>query len=219
MHTVRRKVSTARALALIGLTGVIAGWAAVASATSTTPGTTPGTAAGGITTPGTTAEGGERRSVANRSGPWPAPAILRTGWTSSSTRLTNANGMDVKIITYGGIIHRSWCPTATAAWPTSRSGSTTSIEYVHGHPYFGCIAGRYANRIAGGTFTLDGETYQLATNNGPNTPPRRRHGFDKSSGRRRRSTSGDGVGVRLSRTSPDGEEGYPGTWRSRSPTR
>ena len=83
-------------------------------------------------------------------------------------------------------------------------------DYCQANPFFGCVAGRYANRIAKGKFTLDGKEYTLATNNGPNHLHGGLKGFDKHVWKAE-PVEGDGfVGVKFSRTSPDGEEGYPG---------
>jgi aldose 1-epimerase len=80
-------------------------------------------------------------------------------------------------------------------------------QYLQGHPYFGCTVGRFANRIAGGRFTLDGKSYQLAINNGPNHLHGGIKGFDKALWK---ATPQGGAAVHFSHTSPDGDEGYPG---------
>ena len=126
--------------------------------------------------------------------------------------LTNANGMVVKIMTYGGIIHRSGCPTATATWPTSPSASTTLDDYLAGHPYFGSITGRYANRIALGKFTLEGTEVHPGDQQRPQHPARRREGLRQvrlgGRGGRRARTASASSSAGPART---GEEGYPGT--------
>jgi aldose 1-epimerase len=124
--------------------------------------------------------------------------------------LTNANGMEIKVMTYGGIITSVKVPDRDGNIANVTLNKATLDDYVAGHPYFGCITGRYANRIARGTFTLDGEMYRLALNNGENTLHGGEVGFDKVIWEATEVTDGDGVGLVLSRTSPDGEEGYPG---------
>ena len=81
--------------------------------------------------------------------------------------LTNANGMEVKITNYGGIITSVVVPDRDGNMENVTLGFTTLDEYVEGHPYFGNITGRYANRIARGTFDIDDENFYLALNNGP----------------------------------------------------
>ena len=77
-------------------------------------------------------------------------------------------------------------------------------------PFFGALIGRYGNRIAKGQFTLDGKTYTLATNNGPNHLHGGNKGFDKVFWEARAAPDADSASVIFTRTSPDGEEGYPG---------
>ena len=116
--------------------------------------------------------------------------------------LTNKNGLVVKIMTFGGIITETHVPTGTARWPTSCSGSTTSPALRAGHPFFGAIAGRYANRIAKGKFTLDGKEYKLAINNGPNHLHGGNKGFDKLVWKRRARSSRHGRPVAELTTQP-----------------
>jgi aldose 1-epimerase len=125
--------------------------------------------------------------------------------------LTNANGMQVAILTYGGIIQSIMVPDRHGALSNVTLGFDNIEDYVNKNQYFGCITGRYANRIAGGKFTLDGTTYQLATNNGPNHLHGGEKGFDKYVWDATELHTGKSVGLKLSRTSPDSEEGYPGT--------
>ncbi len=126
--------------------------------------------------------------------------------------LTNANGMEVSIMTYGGIVQSIRVPDRNGEMANVALGFATLDEYVAGNPYFGTITGRYANRIARGTFELDGERYRVALNSGENHLHGGEQGFDKFVwGATRLPDAEDGVALRLSRTSPDGEENYPGT--------
>jgi aldose 1-epimerase len=126
--------------------------------------------------------------------------------------LTNARGMEVKIMTYGGIIQSIKVPDWSGQMANVALGFSTLDDYVtKNSPYFGAIIGRYANRIAKGMFTLDGVTYQLPVNNGPNSLHGGLKGFDKRVWQATEVHAGHTVGLTLSRISPDGEEGYPGT--------
>ncbi|HEX5017143.1 MAG TPA: aldose epimerase family protein [Actinomycetes bacterium] len=126
--------------------------------------------------------------------------------------LTNAHGMEVKIMTYGGIIQSIRVPDRDGTMANVALGFATLDEYLAGNsPYFGAIIGRYGNRIARGTFTLGDQTYHLPLNNGENSLHGGIKGFDKQVWAADEVTGGDGVGLKLSRTSPDGEEGYPGS--------
>ena len=131
--------------------------------------------------------------------------------------LSNPSGMKVKIITYGA--------TITAVEMPDRNGHVENVvlycdsladymEMRNGKPavpYFGATIGRYGNRIAKGRFTLEGKEYKLAINNEPNALHGGLKGFDKVVWKARPVQSPGTVGVAFSYTSPDGEEGYPGT--------
>lgn len=124
--------------------------------------------------------------------------------------LSNAHSVTVKIMTYGGIITSLKAPDRSGKPGEVQLGFDTLDEYLKGHPYFGALCGRVANRIAGGRFSIDGESYQLATNNGPNHLHGGEKGFDKKLWKARPIEEKGRVGVELSYVSPDGEEGYPG---------
>jgi aldose 1-epimerase len=122
--------------------------------------------------------------------------------------LTNANGIDVKIITYGGIIVSVNVPDKDGKFADVVLGFDTLKEYEEKSPYLGCITGRYANRIAKGQFTLDGVIYdQLAINNGPHHLHGGIQGFDKVVWEAEIVNDA----LRLHYISQDGEEGYPGS--------
>jgi aldose 1-epimerase len=124
--------------------------------------------------------------------------------------LTNANGVEMKAMTYGCIITSLKVPDRTGKVADVVLGYDTLDGYLKDSPYFGAVVGRYGNRIAKGQFTLDGKTYKLATNNGPNHLHGGNKGFDKAVWKAAWKNGAQGVGVIFSRTSPDGEEGYPG---------
>lgn len=125
--------------------------------------------------------------------------------------LTNANGVEARITTYGGIILSIQAPDRDGALEDVTLGYDTVDGYLEASPYFGAIVGRYANRIARGRFTLDGKEYALATNNPPNTLHSGDVGFDKRVWDAEPFQRDTEVGVALRYTSPDGEEGFPGT--------
>ena len=127
--------------------------------------------------------------------------------------LTNAGGLRVRVLTYGGIIQSLETPDSHGRLADVVLGFDSLDQYVKESPYFGAIVGRYANRIARGRFTLDGKAYTLAVNNGPNALHGGLRGFDKVVWDAAPFTRGDSVGVALTYVSADGEEGYPGTLR------
>jgi aldose 1-epimerase len=125
--------------------------------------------------------------------------------------LTNAHGVEVRAITYGGIIVSLRTPDRDGVLGDIVLGFDELEPYLAGTPYFGAIIGRYGNRIGGGTFTLDGETFALAQNDGENHLHGGIQGFDKVVWAGEPFQNDTAVGVVLAYTSPDGEEGYPGT--------
>jgi aldose 1-epimerase len=124
--------------------------------------------------------------------------------------LTNAHGLQVKITTYGGAVVSLLVPDRDGKLDDVVLGFETLEEYVKKSPYFGCITGRYANRIAKGKFTLNGVAYTLTQNEGDNHLHGGAKGFDKVVWAAEEKTDDDGVGLALTYLSKDGEEGYPG---------
>jgi aldose 1-epimerase len=124
--------------------------------------------------------------------------------------LTNAHGMEARIMTYGGIMVSLKVPDRKGVLGDIVLGYDSLAGYLRSSPYFGAIVGRYGNRIAKGRFTLDGATYHLATNNGPNALHGGLQGFDKVIWHAESFKRDSNVGVALTYTSPDGDQGYPG---------
>ncbi|MER3375123.1 MAG: aldose epimerase family protein [Allomuricauda sp.] len=124
--------------------------------------------------------------------------------------LSNENGMEVDVITYGGIITRWTAPDKNGNYQDVVLGFNDLESYFGDVPYFGALVGRYGNRIAKGQFSLDGETYTLAKNNGPNHLHGGNKGFDKVVWNAEAESTDDGASLVLTYTSADGEEGYPG---------
>jgi aldose 1-epimerase len=136
---------------------------------------------------------------------------LASGQSAQLFTLKNAHGIEVQLTNYGGIITSLKTPDRAGRLSDIVLGYDNLAAYVANSPYFGAIVGRYANRIARGHFTLDGTTYTLAVNNGPNSLHGGLRGFDKVVWKARPFQNQEGQGVALDYTSPDGEEGYPGT--------
>lgn len=124
--------------------------------------------------------------------------------------LRNSHGMEARIMNYGGTIVSLTAPDKSGQFADVVLGFDNFADYEAKNPFFGCIAGRYANRIAKGKFTLDGKEYTLAVNNGPNHLHGGKVGFDKKVWRANEVRRSNAVGVEMFYTSPDGEEGYPG---------
>lgn len=184
-----------------------------------------GLAACGDRAPGPGAAGFEADEV-EMTGP---PTVEADAWgvTPEGDSITlytlrNAHGMTVRVADWGGIVTQVLVPDRHGNVADVVLGHDSLAAYVAGTPYFGAIVGRYANRIAGGRFSLDGKSFELATNNGPNHLHGGARGFDRRPWDAFVVQSGPvpgsgfdvpGAGrstVVLSRTSEDGEEGYPG---------
>ena len=136
---------------------------------------------------------------------------LPNGQSTQLFTLRNAHGIEIQLTNYGGIITSLKTPDRAGRFADIVLGYDNLAAYVANSPYFGAIVGRYANRIARGHFTLDGATYTLAVNNGPNSLHGGLRGFDKVIWNARPFQNQDGQGVALDYTSANGEEGYPGT--------
>ncbi|HEX7901003.1 MAG TPA: aldose epimerase family protein [Planctomycetota bacterium] len=117
-----------------------------------------------------------------------------------------SGGLTLRAMSYGAIVTELRLPDGTDV----ALGLPDLAGYVAGHPYFGCVAGRCANRIAAGRFSIDGRGHQVSLNNGPHHLHGGVRGFD----RRVWDAEADGTRVRFTRVSPDGEEGYPGAVRA-----
>ena len=127
--------------------------------------------------------------------------------------ITNDKGMQVSVTNYGCIVTSLVVPDRNGKKDDVVLGYETLEKYLSGHPFFGAIAGRCANRIHDGKFSVDGKQYQLETNE----PPTVQHlhggskGFDKYVWGYDIEEHDDNVRLHLHRVSPDGESGYPGT--------
>lgn len=136
------------------------------------------------------------------------------GKTVTVYTLENGAGLKAEILDLGGIVYRLWVPDREGKMADVVLGCKDVDSYLVDSPYFGCITGRYANRIAKGKFTLDGETYSLSTNNDPNHLHGGEVGFNKKLWNTEAAVEGEEPTLTLRYVSPDGEEGYPGTLTS-----
>ena len=124
--------------------------------------------------------------------------------------LTNANGLKATLTDYGAILVSMEVPDRDGKLADVTLGYDTLEGWLSNTSYFGSTVGRYGNRIAKGKITLDGTTYTLAANNGENHLHGGIKGFDKVLWDAKSLKRPGAVGVEFTRTSPDGEEGYPG---------
>jgi aldose 1-epimerase len=124
--------------------------------------------------------------------------------------LTNANGLVCKVITYGAVITELDVPDRSGKLGDVVLGFDNLPQYIRDSPCFGAVVGRVANRIAKGRFVVDGKTYTLAVNNGPNTLHGGILGFDKIVWKAEAAETPEGPSVVFRHVSPDGDEGFPG---------
>ncbi|HFA48727.1 MAG TPA: galactose mutarotase [Bacteroidetes bacterium] len=132
------------------------------------------------------------------------------GDTAYLYTLRNANGMEVQVTDFGGIITSIKVPDRNGKLEEVVLGFDSLDDYLNDQQYFGAIIGRYANRIANGSFSLDGKEYKLPTNDGPNTLHGGTDGFNKYLWMAEIKERPREATLSLYRTSPDGEEGFPG---------
>jgi aldose 1-epimerase len=136
------------------------------------------------------------------------------GIVVEAVTLRAGNGVSARIISYGATLQALLLPDNAGRSADVVLGYDDLADYVAKPQFFGSTVGRYANRIAGARFALDGKTYRLAANNGPNALHGGTKGFDKVVWTITEVKSGPVASVTLTYTSRDGEEGYPGTLTS-----
>jgi aldose 1-epimerase len=124
--------------------------------------------------------------------------------------LTNKKGMEVSITNFGATVVTLRVPDRAGKAADVVLGYDSLEGYENGKSYFGATVGRYANRIAGGKFSLDGKTYTLPRNDGPNTLHGGVVGFNKKIWKVREIPSNDSAALEMTYLSADGEEGFPG---------
>jgi aldose 1-epimerase len=149
--------------------------------------------------------GGAQAAQANR-----APAGTANGEAVETITLSNGQGVSAKILTYGATLQSLYAPDREGRQADVLLGYDDLKGYVELPNYFGVTVGRYANRIAGGRFTLDGKAYQLPLNDKVNSLHGGGEGFDKQVFRVVSIRSGPKASVVLGYISPDGDAGYPG---------
>jgi aldose 1-epimerase len=135
---------------------------------------------------------------------------LADGTKIEAVTLANSHGISARIMTLGATLQSLVVPDREGRRDDIVLGYDTAAEYLARPNYFGASIGRYANRIAKGKFTLDGKTYTLQTNDGPNALHGGSKGFDKRIWKIESVASGPEAKAVLSYVSADGEEGYPG---------
>ncbi len=129
--------------------------------------------------------------------------------------LTAANGVIARVLSYGATLQSLSLPDRKGKMADVVLGHDTAAEYVAVQDFFGVTVGRFANRIARGTFMLDGVTYRLPLNNGENTLHGGGDGFDRRLWKVVSVESGTSASVTMELVSPDGDMGYPGQLTAR----
>ncbi|NWB85857.1 aldose epimerase family protein [Pseudomonas gingeri] len=124
--------------------------------------------------------------------------------------LRNSHGVQATVITYGGVLQSLKVPDKHGKFDDVVLGFDTVQGYQGGTAFFGATIGRFGNRLAGGTFELDGKRYQVPLNDGPNSLHGGAQGFDKHVWKAKPVKNKDSVGVTLTYLSKDGEMGFPG---------
>jgi len=136
---------------------------------------------------------------------------LPDGTAIEAVTLSNAHGVSARIITYGATLQSLVAPDSQGHKADIALGYDDLAGYLQHPNYFGATIGRFANRIAGARFALDGKTYTLALNDKPNSLHGGTQGFDKRVWRIESTDSGTSASVTLTLTSAAGDQGYPGT--------
>ncbi len=140
-----------------------------------------------------------------------AVGTMPDGTVIEQYTLTNALQTEVRVLTYGATLTGVLLPDRDGRIQNVTLHLDTCADYLRGHPLFGSVVGRYANRIAGGAFEIDGQRFELTKNMGPHQIHGGTDGFHRINWRARPVRLDDRAGVELAHTSPDGHEGYPGT--------
>jgi aldose 1-epimerase len=165
--------------------------------------------------------------------PEPGPAETPAGETTTATiaaapfgrqddtpvqlyTLTNRNGLVAKITNYGAIVTELHVPDRAGKLADVALGFESLDGYLAGHPYFGAIVGRVANRTRNAEFTLEGTRYRLAANDTPHHLHGGRKGWDKVVWTAKIADTANGPSIELTHVSKDGDEGYPGTVTARA---
>lgn len=135
---------------------------------------------------------------------------LKDGRQVEAIELSNGKGVSARVLAYGATLQSLVYPDRAGNLADIVLGHDNAADYEAHQDYFGATIGRFANRIARGTFTLEGKTYRLALNNGENTLHGGGGGFDRQLWQIVRVASGPEAVVELRLVSPDGAMGYPG---------